>query len=230
MLNSERLLLAIDIHSKSYKLLRWVATAIDKGELPMERAEHHSENPDAAFEWLERNKYLIPPKFLPDRDHLREFANFFWTYVTTSFDVITNPVELWVPDNGGCLCPLCRRIVSASHLQAKKLLKSDKFRAVELMAERVTALAEEEGLAISPERIESVVTDLATRRSAAFSAYGQWLINRLAGATDGPSVLALWREIAWNRSGSPIQGFELKLEDFQSAERELLGIICRDHC
>ena len=34
MLSQDRLTLAIDIHSQSYKLLRWVADAIGKGFIP----------------------------------------------------------------------------------------------------------------------------------------------------------------------------------------------------
>jgi hypothetical protein len=228
MLNPERLALAIKIHMQSYELLRWIATAIDKGKLSVERAEHHSDTPDAAFDWMEWNTYFIPPKFLPDQAHFREFANFFWTYVTTSFDVIANPIEILVPDNGGCICPLCARIGSASHLQAKNLSKSDKRRAEELMVERLAALGDEEKLNVPPERVLDIVADLATRRSAAFSTYGQWLINRLSGVTDGPSVLALWREIASNRAGSPIQGFSLKLEDSQFAETTLVRALHSD--
>jgi hypothetical protein len=47
MLNPERLILAIRIHSQSYDLLRWIATAVEKGKLPLERAEQHSDG-----QWL----------------------------------------------------------------------------------------------------------------------------------------------------------------------------------
>jgi hypothetical protein len=181
MLNAERLLLAIKTHSKSYDLLRWIATAIDKGKLSVERAERHSDTPDAAFDWLERNKYFIPPKFLPDRAHFREFANFFWTYVTTSFDVIADPGTRLQPGDCGCTCPSCARITNAPHLQPKKLAKADKRRADELLVGRLAALAEEEGLSVAPERFVNILADLTTRRIAAFSTYGQWLINRLLG-------------------------------------------------
>jgi hypothetical protein len=52
MLNRERLLLAIDIHWRSYQLLRWIGTAVNKDQIPMARAEHHSDSPDAAIEWV----------------------------------------------------------------------------------------------------------------------------------------------------------------------------------
>lgn len=144
MLNRERLLLAIKIHSQSYKLLRWIGTAIDKGQIPIERAEQHSDSPDAAVQWVASNYNLFPPDLQPDRRYLREFANFFWTYVTSSFDVVANPGTLMQPGGCGCMCPLCARITHASHLQPKKLTRADKRRAFDLMAERISSLAHED--------------------------------------------------------------------------------------
>jgi hypothetical protein len=103
-----------------------------------------------------------------------------------------------------------------------KLTKADKGRAFELMTDRIAALAEEEKVAVTPERCRSIAGDPETRRFSAYSTYGYWLINRLDGHTDGPAVLALWRLIAWNEKGSPIQGFSLRYEDFASAEHSLL--------
>jgi len=141
MLSRERLLLAIDIHSRSYKLLRWVGAAIERGQIPVERAEQHSDSPDASFQWLNKNYQLLPPELKPDDVHLRAFANFFWTYLTSSFDVVANPGKLLQPGNCGCSCPMCARITHASHLQPKKVTKADKRRAFELMMARIAALA-----------------------------------------------------------------------------------------
>jgi len=112
-----------------------------------------------------------------------------------------------------------------SHLQPKKLTKANKRRAFDLMMDRVAALAKEESMAVTPERCREIAGDPATRQSAGFSTYGYWLINRLSGCADGPAVLALWREIAWNKAGSPIKGFSLQCEDFEDAERRLLYAI-----
>jgi hypothetical protein len=53
MLTRERLLLAIDIHSRSYKLLRWVGAASEQGQIPGERAEQHSNSPTRRLSGLE---------------------------------------------------------------------------------------------------------------------------------------------------------------------------------
>lgn len=225
MLNRDRLLLAIQIQAQSYQLLQWIGTAIEKGQIPLARAEQHSDSPDAAMEWIVRNRLLLPHRLQPDETHLREFASFFWTYVTSSFDVVPNPGTRREPDVYGCSCPMCARIVNAPHLQPKKLTKANKHRANELMEERVAALATEEGLFASPEQCHGIVNDSSMRRFAAYSTYGQWLINRLSGYADGPAILALWREIAWTRMGSSIQGFSLRYEDFEFAEKELARVL-----
>src|SRR5438445_12751012 len=129
MLNRERLVFAFDIHSRSYKLLRWIGTAIEKLQIPVSRAEQHADSPDAGIDWIAENYPLFPRELQPDESHLREFASFFWTYVTSSFDVVAHPGTLLEPGDCGCMCPMCARIKHAPHLQPKKLTKADKRRA-----------------------------------------------------------------------------------------------------
>ena len=72
---------------------------------------------------------------------------------------------------------------------------------------------------------EKMVNQQQTRRSAAYIAYGHWLIRRLSGESDGPAILALWRLIAWDPRGGVRRGFVLRLSDFQVAENELVATI-----
>jgi hypothetical protein len=160
----------------------------------------------------------FPLGMLPERRHLREFANFFGTYVTSSFDIVEQPGQR-LESRCGCYCPLCSHLVNAPHLQPKKLRRKDKERAVQLMVNRVSDLASEEGIGTTGSAVAAVVAGDDTRRAAAYSAYGYWLIRRLDGDTDGPAVLALWREIAWKRTGSPIPGFRLEQSDVIDAEK-----------
>ncbi len=224
MLSPDRLTLAIDIHSRSYKLLRWVADAIGKGFIPVTRAHQYANSRDAALDWIEQHYWNFPAELRPDRLYLREFASFFATYVTSSFDVIERPGTRKV-SSCGCYCPLCVQIVNAPFLQPKKLTKRDRERAIELMADRVTALAREEGIAADTQHVAAVVRGVQTRRQAAYSAYGHWLIERLDGHSAGRAVLSLWREIAWNSTGAPIAGFTLRYQDFIDAEDALLNAL-----
>jgi hypothetical protein len=221
MLAADRLTLAIDIHSQSYQLLRWIAEAVRKGFIPATRAHQYATAGDAAFAWMQDHYLNLPQGMRPDRRCLREFANFFGTYVTTSFDIVEQP-GMRLDSRCGCYCPLCARLVNAPHLRAKRLRKKDKERAGQLMVNRVSALAREERIGVSDPAVVAIVHGDETRRSAAYSAYGHWLIRRLDGDTDGAAVLALWREIAWKRTGSPIKDFQLRYKDFVDAE-ELLA-------
>jgi hypothetical protein len=228
MLAADRLTLAIDIHARAYELLQWVATAVRKGFIPATRAHQYADAGDAALAWMEDHYLNFPQAMRPERRHLREFANYFGTYVTSSFDIVEQPGTR-LDSRCGCYCPMCARLVSAPHLRAKRPTKRDKGRADRLMADRVAALAREEGIGATDPAVVAVVRGPATRRSAAYSAYGHWLIRRLEGDTDGTAVLALWREVAWKRTGSPIQSFQLQYKDFVDAEELLADALRSAH-
>ncbi len=105
------------------------------------------------------------------------------------------------------------------------MVSRDKQRAIDLMQQRVVQLAAEEGLSIAEVDAMQVVRDEDTQRACGFSAYGYWLIERMKGESDGASILALWRKIAWLPAGSPIHRFKLRIEDFVKAEKTLLAKI-----
>lgn len=222
----KRLAKAITIREQSYKLLLWIADAINKGLIQPSRAGRHSGGPDAAIEWFASNYHHIPEALRPPESDIQEFAAFFSTFLTSSFDVVEHPgMKGDGPTPLYCQCPLCTRIVNASHLQTKKLYARDRRRANFLMSECVVRLAEDHGVEIEESFADKLVTDDETRRYAAYLAYGHWLIRRLSGESDGPSILALWRIIAWYPQGNMRRGFTLELVDFEFAERELLGAI-----
>jgi hypothetical protein len=220
MLAADRLALALEVHAQSYQLLRWVAEAVRKGFIPATRAHQYADTGAAAFAWMHEHFANLPLGMRPDRRHLREFANFFGTYVTSSFDIVEQPGTR-LDSRCGCYCPLCARLVNAPHLRPKKLGPKDKARAGQLMVDRVAGLAREEGIGATDAAVAAVVSGDETRRSAAYSAYGYWLIRRLDGHTDGPAVLGLWREVAWKRTGSAIQGFRLRHEYIVAAEEAI---------
>ena len=151
---------------------------------------------------------------------------------SSSFDVIEKPGTKGEGPTPrfGCRCELCLRIVNAPHLRTKKLYARDKRRADFLMTECLIQLARENGLDIDERRAIQLVTDPTTRRCAAYLAYGHWLVRRLAGESDGPAVLALWRLIAWDARGGMRHGFTLQLDDFKQAEDQLLAALRVRRC
>lgn len=206
----------------------WISDSIDNQLLQPKRAKHHSGGPDAAIEWLRYNYTHIREDLRPPENELDEFGAFFSTYLTSSFDIVEKPgTKGEGPSSTGCHCEICLRIVNAPHLPAKKLFARDKRRADFLMAECVTELAKEYRLNIDEDHAMKLATDNATRRDAAYIAYGHWLIKRLSGETDGPAILALWRIIAWDPRGGMRSGFTLELNDFKVAEENLLAAIRR---
>jgi hypothetical protein len=225
MLDIKRLTTAIETRDRTYKLLLWISDALDQGKIRVSQASHHSGGPAAATQWLKANYDDIPEELRPNKRDLTEFGAFFSTYIMSSFDVIKKPGTRGEGAATGCHCELCLRIVNAPHLQAKKLCARDKRRAEMLMEDCIIELAKQHGIQISYDQAAEIVANPRTRRAAAYLTYGHWLIMRLSGESDGPSILALWRIIAWDSRGGRIHGFKLKLEDFPKAEKLLLKVL-----
>jgi len=204
----------------------WISEAIEKQLIQPAQAARHSGGPDAATEWLRSNYRHIPEDLRPPESDLDEFGAFFSTFLTSSFDVVKKPgTKGEGPTPTRCFCCVCMQIVNAPHLQTKKLYAKDKRRADFLMAECVTELAKEHRLHINDEQATRLVADKTSRRDAAYITYGHWLIKRLSGESDGPSMLALWRLVAWDPRGGMRSGFTLQLNDFKDAESSLLAAI-----
>jgi len=222
MLDKSRLQLAIEIHGKCYGLLKWIDKAIVNGTIVLDRHHNHPGMNETAQAWFQEYYSILPIEYRPPREQLREFANYFSTYLTTSFDLADVPCYRQTTDCG-CFCSLCSYLTQASRLQTKKVTKQDKTRAERLMELRLESLAKETGCQIDSKKVEMLLQPRnSLRRSAAYSTYGHWLLERLEGFTDGVSLLALWREFAYGPTGSPLKEFKLNLEDFVRAEEELV--------
>jgi hypothetical protein len=243
MLDYVRLQLTIEIQGQCYQLLRWVSNAIDKGFIRFAKAHEYTSLGESAFEWLSEHYQNLPVETRPKQEQLQEFANFFGTYLETSFD-LHREVPLIRRSECGCGCFMCSYLVQGSHLRAKKVQPRDKKRALRLMEERLSQLAGEHDMKLHEGHLHQIFAQRrktaikltcpveeyeSLRRLAAYSTYGYWLLQRMEGVSDGVSILALWREIAYERAGSPIKGFQLKLEDFVEAETGLVGFLQETH-
>ena len=223
MLPRDERILAVDIQKRSYKLIQWLAEAMSRGFISVSRAHGYASAADAALDWISEHYGNLPREARPDREHLRLFSNYFGSYVTTSFDLLSEP-GVRLESRCGCYCAFCSQVVNASHLKAKKPGNWDKKRAEEKCVARVRRLAAEAGLDLSPDDAVTLVTSTKDNlRNAAYSAYGQCLLERINGDEGGLYVLALWRMFAWKPEGSPIKGFTLEAEDVLDAEQKLLA-------
>jgi hypothetical protein len=221
MLPNDRLTIALEIHATSFRLLKWVAEAVAKGFIPATRAHQYANDGDSAREWVVEHFENLPRDCRPDRARLREFGQFFGTYLTSSFDIVEQP-GLRRVDPCGCGCRFCSYLTKASHLRPKKTAQRHKDRARRLMEQRLVSLAFEEGIQANEDDVRYLCESDEARRYTAYSAYGYWLIRRLDGETDGTSILALWREMAWTRQGSPMKNFKLRIDDIRDAESNLV--------
>ncbi|MEM9413018.1 MAG: hypothetical protein AAGA30_18055 [Planctomycetota bacterium] len=204
----------------------WISEAIGKGYIQPSRAKRHSGGKEAATQWLRTNYKHIPEELRPHQHDISEFAAFFSTFLTSSFDVVEKPgTKGEGPTPTICQCELCMRIINAPHLRTKKLYARDKRRAVMLMQQCLINFATRNGFELTEELAEQLLLNPTTKRSAAYVTYGHWLISRLSGISDGPAILALWRLIAWDPRGGMRRDFILKLDDFKTAESSLLSVV-----
>jgi hypothetical protein len=151
-------------------------------------------------------------------------AALFASYLTTSFDVLDDPGARLV-SNCGCFCDICAHLVRAPSLRPKKLTSGDKAHAQRMKITTLTALAAQNGRALSKEDAKKLLEDPALSELAAFVAYGELLLARMKGDPGDPAILALWRELAWTRAGSPKRDFELDAASILNAERALLDLL-----
>jgi len=222
MIPSNQLEQAISIHERSYQLLQWVSKAMTAGYIPAANAHGVCTGGEAALAWIDKHYLNLPVACRPGRDEMGAFANFFGSYLETSFDVADTPRIRFVSDYG-CYCAVCRRIAMAAHLVPKPVETQDKKRAAKLRMRRIEVLALEESIVL-PDAVVASLAGGATIRDAALSAYAASLVERLKGICSGFGVQALWREIAWC-NGSPDRRFRLKAEDIIAAECRLVSAI-----
>jgi hypothetical protein len=229
VLDENLLISAVEVQKRSYNLLRWVSDAIPRGFIRLERAHEYSTDADAAVAWISEHFENLPPHCRPTNrteQELRRFANFFASYLLTSFELQDDPGTQLVSECG-CYCPICTYIAAAPHLQAKKLRRSDKRRAENLKLAYLEDLTREVGINLARDDACEILGHQTASRNAALATYGRELIRRCNGLSEGPAVLALWRQFAWKATGSPIPGFELQAPAILDAERYLVDAIAR---
>lgn len=224
MLAQSEIEYAISIQNRCYKLLQWLGNAENEGFVSVIKSHAGSFACDAARIWVETHIYNIPDDCRPPAGQIEAFSNFFGTYLETSFELVANLKAVYVSDCG-CSCPMCSQLANPRYLKPKSLGRADKERAHKLRIRRLEMLAREEGLPSFELRIREGLEDEDLRRHASFSAYGSALLNRLKGISDGPAVLALWRDLAWTREGYPIRRFKLTAQDIMQAEKSLLNLL-----
>lgn len=219
MLHARELRVMVDLQQRSYRLLLWLTRHADRGVLTYPAVHVGIADEVAARQWIEANWNGLPADARPKGNReLEPFANLFGSYLVNSFDLLPDPGVESTPGSSACECPVCTRIVARSHLQPKKVLHADKRRARALKYDHVVALAAESGTHMDDPSIDALIDDADLRRDLAVATYAEQLLQRSRGESEGPAVLALWREFAWTKGGSPDPDFELDAEAILRAE------------
>lgn len=227
MLTGERLNDAVAIHEACYALLKWAAAAVDREFVAVRTAHTYMSEAEAAAGWIGDHYENLPADCRPaarSGEPLRRFANYFASYLTSSFDLQESPGVQLV---GGCpCCQIGSYLVNAPRLKPKKLRSADKKRAQRLKRDYLEELALQAGVSLSDATAAGLLGGEETRRDVALAAYGSQLLRRCEGHSSTPAVLALWREVAWE-SGAPKRGFQLSAEGILEAQERLTGALTR---
>jgi hypothetical protein len=227
MFQAETIERAVELQRTSYRLLRWLTDAIERGFISFTAAHRFTTLPEAFTAWVEEHHAGLPPDTRPTAGDLPAFAHLFTTYLEGSFDLVEDPGQRLASWQHHCFCPLCSWLVDIPRLQPKQITRHARRRARDLEAIAIRQLALELDVALADDRVAAIAADPALREARALVAYAHDLLRRMKGISEGTVSLALWRGFAWRAEGSPKQGFELTAAAILDAERALVAAVER---
>jgi hypothetical protein len=225
MFVKETLSKAIEMQQKSYLLLQWIDSAMEKSFISPKSGHKYISMAEVAKEWIEEHYLNIPQKCRPEKDDLHIFSNIFSSYLVTSFDLVENPGKILYSEGAHCFCPMCSYLINAPHLQPKKLTKKDKKRAQKLKEQYLEKLSLSLNIQPNSDQIQILVGNKELKEDIAILTYSEELLMRIKGHTEGPALLALWREFAWNMQGSPKKNFKLVVKNILAFEKKIENVI-----
>ena len=221
MLDAAQISEAVDLQKRSYRLLRWIADAVEQGFVPHQAANSYGSTQTAALAWLTERYDILPLRTRPARHQLVPFAGVFSTYLENSFDILPRPTRQLYSPEAHCFCPLCSWLVDAPRLRPKKVRNAHKRRAREMQRDVVLQLAQERGVPLNEAEASALLGVQELREPLALVAYAADLLKRLQGVASGPAVLVLWRRFAWHPEGAPKKGYTLEAAAILEAEDTL---------
>ncbi len=214
---------AVRIHGKAYRLLRWMEEAFSHGIIAPEDAGQYVSTQEATFGWIEKHLPRFPEDAQPDQRELREFSNYFSTYLANTFDIDAEPGGKRFSPNEHCSCPICSWMVRAPHVKAKKVTGGARMRAQNLKNDVLDRIADSHGGNLSADARHRIAQEEPLTDALNLCAYAVDLLERMKGFAQGPATLALWRSIAWTPQGSPKKGFELSVDEIMNAQDQVVS-------
>ena len=217
MLTRDEVENAVRLQACGYELLKWLEKALREGFITPDAAETYATSEDAAYSWLDKHYLNLPDSARPERSELRDFGNFFSTYLDCTFDLDANPEKRLYSPYAHCCCRICSWMVQKPHLRPKKVNARDK-KVAERMKRTFLRLAKARGISVNDQTLDDMLQDRNLRESIGLCTYAADLLERLKGRAVGAASLALWRSFAWTPQGSPKRGFILTTDDIMIAQ------------
>ncbi|GIW95439.1 MAG: hypothetical protein KatS3mg110_3480 [Pirellulaceae bacterium] len=210
----------VELHEKSYRLLRWVGSALETGTVTFNYVHVAMSASDAAKEWLRRHFANIPGDLRPNEDDIDAFAKLFSSYLTTSFELHENPKTI-LKSRCGCYCSWCAYLGAGAYLKTKKITKKSRKDADQLKTIYLRQLASTAGLNMSPPELLALAHEPDCSYNVSLATYAWELVRRTKFASQGEGILVLWREIAWIEN-RPRKNFRLEPDKIIAAEQQIM--------
>lgn len=220
----DELVALFDLRDRTYRLLRWIEEASDRGFLDLHRMEAVTTDAGAFRIWYQRHRESLPIDARPNEGEFDAFARFFLSYGQGTF-VFRRTTGARLARN-----PRKRGVLTwekAPHLQPRRAMQADRDGADRLeqdwLAQRALELEVD-----APERAIARASAHALREARAMVAYAADLTRRRDGVGAGVPALVLWRRFAWKPEGSPKLRFTWTVDDVMRAADRLDDVLSRE--
>jgi hypothetical protein len=212
---------AISISNQTYNLIIWLNKALEEGFIEFNSVKEITETTVIAKNWLENHIENIPMNAKPtnnNSDTWDKYLNMFCSYFQTSFDIVQEPGKRYIPH---LLRERNKSYKTNPYIKPKSISSSNKNNTQQLKLDYLTNLTKHEKIAINFETIKLIEKNIDHK--LAIATYGATLIERQKGKIHSSTILALWREFAWEKSGSPKSDYFLEAEEIIASEQLLLN-------
>jgi hypothetical protein len=208
----------VELHEKSFALLRWVRSALRSGSVSFAVVHETTDSAEAANEWIRRHLGNIPLDARPADDKLPMFSRLFVSFLATSFRL--NPKAVRVVSECGCRCFCCSYLQAGPNLETRAPSKKDFRTAVDLKRIYLGKLVAEAGIPDAKGAVEILLATPAIAEAISAATWGAELLRRSEFTSQGEAVLALWREFTWC-DGRPKRNSQVTARQILDAEQKI---------
>lgn len=223
MLQREDIKNAVELQTRSYALLRWLAQAVQRGVIGFDAAHAYARDPAAAEAWTQRHRSELPPDALPPQHDTAGFFRLFVGYLDDGHRLVREPGQRLYSPGAHCFCEMCSWFINGPSLRSRPLTAGDQRRADRQMRTSLDELALDCGRLLDEDQVGALMRQPELREAAALYAYAETLLRRLRGGGCETGVpTALWRRFAWTTQGAPKRKFRLHADAVMAAQALLV--------